>query len=493
MIGFGGPVWGILIPGGFDVQKRTLDPVSEYGKLTIRLYNTLSREKQIFEPMDPKLVTMYACGPTVYNYAHIGNARPAIVFDLLYRLLDLHYEKVVYARNITDVDDKINAAAAELNVPIAEISSRYADAYHADMAELGVGLPTIEPRATDHISEMIDMIQRLIDAGHAYAAEGHVLFDIESFDSYGALSGRDMREMVAGSRVEIAPFKRHPGDFVLWKPSVEPQPGWDSPWGWGRPGWHLECSAMAEKHLGETIDIHGGGQDLMFPHHENEVAQSVCSHGGQTFARYWMHNGFVTVEKRKMSKSLGNTLVVHDLLKSHPGEVLRYLLLGAHYRQPLDWSDKELERARRTLDRLYGVLRNADASFGPFVPDERPGEAFLDALRDDLNTPVALAEFNRLARALAKADNAGDAQALAGELLADARLIGLLQLDPDNWFGADSSDPDSAAIDALIEQRNAARAARDFASADAIRDKLTAMGVILEDADGVTRWRKQES
>jgi cysteinyl-tRNA synthetase len=461
--------------------------------LTIRLYNTLTREKQIFEPIDPERVTMYVCGPTVYNYAHIGNARPAILFDLLYRLLALHYKEVVYARNITDVDDKINAAAAQQGVPIEEISSRYADAYHEDMAALGAGTPNIEPRATEHIEKMISMIRRLIDAGHAYEAEGHVLFAIESFDNYGALSRRDMREMVAGSRVEVAPFKKHPGDFVLWKPSVDDQPGWDSPWGWGRPGWHLECSTMAEAHLGKTIDIHGGGQDLVFPHHENEIAQSVCSHGGSPFARYWVHNGFVTVEKRKMSKSQGNTLVVHDLLKTHPGEVLRYLLLSAHYRQPLDWSDKELDRARRTLDRLYGVLRSASEKFGPFSADERPGESFLDTLRDDLNTPIALAEFNRVARELAKAENAQDAQKYAGELLADAKLIGLLQTAPDSWFGADATDPDSEAIDALIEQRNQARTDRDFATADAIRDRLTAMGVVLEDSGASTRWRRSDS
>ena len=460
--------------------------------MSIRLYNTLSREKQEFEPLDPGRVTMYVCGPTVYNYAHVGNARPAIIFDLLQRLLKQYFAEVIYARNITDVDDKINEAAAELGVPISEVSSKYADAYHADMAALGVKQPDIEPRATDHIAQMINMIQRLVDAGHAYEAEGHVLFDVESFDKYGALSGRDIREMLAGSRVEVATFKRNPGDFVLWKPSVEPLPGWDSPWGWGRPGWHLECSVMAETHLGDTIDIHGGGQDLVFPHHENERAQSMCSHGGEAFARYWMHNGFVTVEKRKMSKSLGNTLVVHELLKNHPGEVLRYLLLSAHYRQPLDWSGQELERARRTLDRLYSVLRTASDSFGPFQANERPGEAFLEALSDDLNTPEALAEFNRIARQLARAETRETAQAAAGELLAAADLIGLLQSTPATWFGADAGNPESAAIEGLIEKRNQARADRDFAAADALRDELTAMGIVLEDADGVTRWRREE-
>jgi cysteinyl-tRNA synthetase len=461
--------------------------------LTIQIYNTLSREKQEFKPLDPERVTMYVCGPTVYNYAHIGNARPAVIFDLLYRVLKLHYPEVVYARNITDVDDKINETAAKLGVSISEVSSKYADAYHADMAAVGVQLPTFEPRATDHIAQMIDMIERLIAAGHAYAAEGHVLFDIESFDDYGCLSRRDTREMLAGSRVEVAPFKRNPGDFVLWKPSSDPQPGWDSPWGWGRPGWHLECSVMAETHLGETIDIHGGGQDLVFPHHENEIAQSRCSHGGNPFARYWMHNGFVTVDKRKMSKSLGNTQVVHELLKEQHGEVLRYLLLSAHYRQPLDWSGQELDRARRTLDRLYCVLRDAADRFGPFEADPRPGKGMLEALADDLNTPVALAEFNRVSKELARAETREEARKAAGELLADAALIGLLQSTADEWFCADSEDSEVAEIDALIEKRNQARADRDFATADTIRDQLTAMGIVLEDAGTATRWRRKDS
>ena len=464
-----------------------------YVALSIQLYNTLNRSKQVFEPQDPARVTLYVCGPTVYNYAHIGNARPAVIFDLLRRLLCLYYPHVVYARNITDVDDKINAAAAERGVPIEEISSHYTRVYLEDMAALGVHPPTLAPRATEHIGPMQAMIQRLIDSGHAYVAEGHVLFNIESFQDYGALSRRDMREMVAGARVEVAPYKKHPGDFVLWKPSLDPQPGWESPWGWGRPGWHLECSAMAETHLGECIDIHGGGQDLIFPHHENEIAQSVCSHGGKPLARFWLHNGFVTMDQRKMSKSEGNTFLVHDLLRSYPGEVLRYLLLSAHYRQPLDWSNLELERARRTLDRLYGVLRIAAESFGPFSAASRPGEAFLATLRDDLNTPLALAEFNRLAKDLAKASEAGAARAIAGELLANAGLIGLLQSTPEDWFGAGSSDQEAAAIEQLIEQRNAARVARDFATADRIRDELTALGILLEDADGTTRWRRMDS
>jgi len=454
------------------------------------LYNTLQREKQVFVPQDPERVTLYVCGPTVYSYAHIGNARPAVIFDLLYRILSTRYPGVVYARNITDVDDKINAAAAEQNVPIDVISGHYTEIYHQDMAALGVGTPTVEPRATAHIPQMIRMVQRLIDGGHAYVADGHVLFSVESFPGYGSLSGREVAEMIAGARVEVADFKRHPGDFVLWKPSVDPQPGWDSPWGWGRPGWHLECSVMSEFHLGETIDIHGGGQDLVFPHHENEIAQSVCAHGGKTFARYWMHNGFVTVNKSKMSKSLGNTLVVHDLLEHSAGEVLRYLLLSAHYRQPLDWSDDALTRAQRTVDRVYGVIRDADEKFGPFEAADSVSEKFMSALLDDLNTPDALAELNSEAKRLANAADAETARASAGKLLAAGALIGLFQEDPVAWLAGNTEGLDDALIDRLIEERNAARKARDFARADEIRDQLQAMDITLEDGAGGTRWRR---
>lgn len=457
------------------------------------LYNTLKREKQVFVPQDPERVTLYVCGPTVYSYAHIGNARPAVIFDLLYRLLSTRYTNVIYARNITDVDDKINAAAAEQKVAIDVISKRYTDIYHKDMAALGVGPPTIEPRATDHIPQMIDMIQRLIESGHAYESEGHVLFAVESFAGYGALSGRDVSDMMAGARIEVADFKRHPGDFVLWKPSVEPQPGWDSPWGWGRPGWHLECSVMSEFHLGETIDIHGGGQDLVFPHHENEIAQSVCAHGGNTFARFWMHNGFVTVNRSKMSKSLGNTLVVHELLEQTKGEVLRYLLLSAHYRQPLDWSEDTLARVQRTVDRVYGVLRDANAQFGPFKAAEEPSEKFMSALLDDLNTPDALAELNSEARRLANAKDAESARISAAYFLAAASLIGLFQEDPVSWLAGDTEGLDDALIDQLIEERNASRKAKNFARADEIRDQLQAMGISLEDVADGTRWRRSDS
>ena len=454
--------------------------------MAIQIYNTLTRQKEDFVPLDPERVTMYACGPTVYNYAHIGNARPAVIFDLLYRVLSRRFPKVVYARNITDVDDKINKAAAEQGVPIDTITKKFADIYHDDMAALGVGQPTIEPRATDHIDAIIAMIERLIDKGFAYEAEGHVLFSIEQADDYGELSRRDMREMVAGARVEVAPYKRHPGDFVLWKPSDESQPGWDSPWGHGRPGWHIECSAMSAAHLGEVIDIHGGGQDLIFPHHENEIAQSRCAHGTDRFARYWMHNGFVTVEKRKMSKSLGNTLIVHELLKEWPGEVMRYLLLSAHYRQPLDWSEGALEQARNTLDRLYGLLRDHP----PADAEAEPQAEVVAALEDDLNTPTALAELNTLARRLSSADES-EQPGLAAKLKATAGLLGLLQADPEDWFKQrpGSDEVDEAKIEDLIAQRNAARKDRDFATADRIRDELAERGIELEDGPGGTRWK----
>ena len=456
--------------------------------MSIHLYNTLSRRKQAFEPLDPDRVTMYACGPTVYNYAHIGNARPAVIFDLLYRVLSRRFHNVVYARNITDVDDKINQSAADQGVPIEVISSRYAEAYHQDMAALGVGRPTVEPRATDHIGEIIAMIERLIDNDSAYEAEGHVLFNVERFPDYGQLSRRDKREMIAGARVEVAPYKRSPGDFVLWKPSSEAQPGWDSPWGRGRPGWHIECSAMSAAHLGEVIDIHAGGQDLVFPHHENEIAQSRCAHGTETFARYWLHNGFVTVEKRKMSKSLGNTLIVHELLKLWPGEALRYVLLSAHYRQPLDWSEKVLEQACSTLDRLYGLLRDHDIGALTDAAAE-PDEAVIAALEDDLNTPTALAALNGLAREMSGAD-AADQPRLAATLIASAEALGLLQQHPADWFVQRQGETDlnEADILAAIDQRNQARQARDFARADRIRDELAKRGILIKDGPEGSSW-----
>jgi len=453
--------------------------------MTIRIYNTLTRRKEAFTPLDPERVTLYACGPTVYNYAHIGNARPAVIFDLLRQILARRYPQVVYARNITDVDDKINQSAADQGVPIEAISQRYTRAYHEDMDALGVQRPTVEPRATDHIDAIIRMIEQLISTGHAYLAEDHILFNVDSYADYGKLSRRDRREMIAGARVEVAPFKKHPADFVLWKPSTPDQPGWDSPWGRGRPGWHIECSAMSAAHLGEIIDIHGGGQDLVFPHHENEIAQSRCAHGTETFARYWMHNGFVTVEKRKMSKSLGNTLIVHDLLDQWPGEALRYVLLSAHYRQPLDWSEKVLEQAVTTLDRLYGLLQDHPASAG-----QEPDPAVIEALEDDLNTPTALAALNGLARRLAQTDSSSEASLLAGQLHASGAAMGLLQQAPADWFAQRKghTDLDESEISTLIARRNEARQSRDFAEADRIRDLLAERGVELKDGADGTSW-----
>jgi cysteinyl-tRNA synthetase len=432
---------------------------------------------------------MYLCGPTVYNYAHIGNARPAVVFDLLARVLRRHY-KLKFARNITDVDDKINAAAIESGKPIDEITAHYIEAYNNDMAALGVLPPDVEPRATQHIDDMIAMIARLIEDGFAYQAEGHVLFDVASYDRYGELSKRDLREMIAGARVEVAPYKKAAHDFVLWKPSTPELPGWDSPWGRGRPGWHIECSAMAEKHLGDTIDIHGGGQDLVFPHHENECAQSACAHGGAPFARYWLHNGFLSVDETKMSKSLGNVQLVHNLVKSVPGEAIRLALLSAHYRQPLDWSGETVASARRMLDRLYGAIRgievSAEARSAAVVP-----QALLDALEDDLNTPKALAELFVLARALNKANDPQEIQALAAQLLAAGELMGLLTNDPESWFAGDADGSLSAGeIETLINQRNAAKAERDFELADSIRDQLNEAGITIQDGRDGTTWRR---
>jgi cysteinyl-tRNA synthetase len=457
--------------------------------MTIYLHDTLRAKKIAFEPLQPGRVTMYLCGPTVYNYAHIGNARPAVVFDLLARLLRRSYE-LTFARNITDVDDKINAAAIETGKSIDEITERFIKAYNDDMAALGVIPPDLEPRATRHIDEMIGMIKELVDKGFAYEAEGHVVFDVESNENYGQLSKRNLREMIAGSRVEVAPYKRTAHDFVLWKPSTPELPGWDSPWGRGRPGWHIECSAMAGKHLGRTIDIHAGGQDLIFPHHENELAQSTCAHDGEPFARYWLHNGFLSIDREKMSKSLGNVLLVHDLIRTIPGEVIRLALLSAHYRQPLDWSAETIESAKRMLDRLYGAVRGIDVS-----ADERsavePPASVIAALEDDLNTPKAMAEIFNLARALNKCKDEAERQHLATEVLAVGDLVGLLQNDPENWFAGSGDGVLSADdIESLIGKRNEARAAKDFAAADAIRDELAARGVSIEDGPDGTRWRR---
>jgi len=481
--------------------------------MSLRLYNSLTRRIEPFEPLDPACPTMYVCGPTVYNYVHIGNARGPVVFGVLAALLRRRYGGLRYARNITDVDDKINAAAAEAGVPISVITGRYAEAYREDMAALGVTgdfAPDIEPTATGHIAQMIAMIERLIASGHAYAAEGHVLFSVASFPDYGKLSRRDPEEMLAGARVEVAPYKRDPGDFVLWKPSTDDLPGWDSPWGRGRPGWHIECSAMAATHLGETIDIHAGGVDLQFPHHENEVAQSECAHGGRPFARFWLHNGMLTISGAKMSKSLGNIEKVHDLVRRHPPEALRYALLTAHYRQPLDWSDELVEKSVKTLDRLYGTLRDADAlrvlsilrgQGDPEPQSPRIPETIERALEEDLNTPKALAELAEIASKVRQLRNQlvhgqqppqegiRRLTVLTARLRGAGSALGLLQQDPGAWF-ARGADADEARIQALIDERTAAKKARDFARADAIRDQLAAEGILLEDTPQGVRWKR---
>ena len=456
---------------------------------TLHLYNTLSRRVEPFAPLDPASPTMYVCGPTVYNYVHIGNARGPVVFGVLAALLRRRYGGLRYARNITDVDDKINAAAKELGTPISAITDKYAAAYREDMAMLGVDgdfAPDIEPAATAHMPQMVAMIERLVAEGHAYAAEGHVLFAVASFDGYGKLSRRDTDDMLAGARVEVAPYKRDPGDFVLWKPSTDDLPGWESPWGRGRPGWHIECSAMAEAHLGATIDIHAGGVDLQFPHHENEVAQSECAHGGAPFARWWLHNGMLNFGGAKMAKSVGNIQRVHDLVREHPPEALRYALLSAQYRQPLEWSDALIEQSVRTLDRLYGTLRDlGDVDAEAVIPASI--EATLD---DDLNTPAALAEIARIAGEARKATSVDERVALKSQLLGAGVVLGLLQQTPTEWFARGASNDDDARIQALIDERIAAKAARDFARADAIRQQLADDGILLEDTAAGVRWKR---
>mgnify|MGYP001567255244 CR=1 FL=1 len=455
----------------------------------LRLFNTLDGKKVPFKPVDPAHVRLYACGPTVYNYAHIGNARMAVVFDLLTRVLKRLYPKVTYVSNITDVDDKIMAAAAETGEAIDVITRKYERIYNEDMVALGVQKPDVQPRATEHIAEMIALIAALIEREHAYEAEGHVLFNVPSFPAYGQLSGRSRDEQIAGSRVEVAPFKRDPADFVLWKPSAAEQPGWDSPWGRGRPGWHIECSAMAEKHLGLPFDIHGGGADLKFPHHENEIAQSCCAHGHENdpraFAKFWVHNGFVTVEGEKMSKSIGNIRLVHNLVEHYDGEVLRLALLSAYYRQPLDWSEDAITQAKSMLDRIYGILHalsHVKADTGAAVPD-----AVMAALCDDLNTPKALAEINLLAKQAADQRT----PALKGQLLAAGALFGILQRDADAWLGYNvASDQDAAKIETLIAERAAAKKEKNFARADEIRAQLSGMGIAIEDTPQGVKWKR---
>ncbi len=454
--------------------------------MSLYLYNSLTRRLEAFVPLDPACPTMYVCGPTVYNHVHIGNARPYVVFGVLADLLRRRHGALRYARNITDVDDKINAAARTLDAPITAITDRYAAAFREDMATLGVAPPDIEPAATAHIAQIIAMIERLIASGHAYVAEHHVLFSVASFPAYGKLSRRDPEDMLAGARVEVAPYKRDPGDFVLWKPSTDDLPGWDSPWGRGRPGWHIECSAMAAAHLGDTIDIHAGGVDLQFPHHENEIAQSECAHGGRIFARYWLHNGMLNFGGAKMSKSIGNIAKVHDLVRVHPPEALRYALLSAHYRQPLEWSDALIEQAVRTLDRLYGTLRDlADVDATPVIPP-----AVDAALDDDLNTPQVLAEIARVAAEARKAETMAERQQLKSDLLGAGMALGLLQQQPMAWFERGASADDDVRIQGLIDERALAKKNRDFVRSDSIRDQLAREGILLEDTPQGVRWKR---
>lgn len=453
------------------------------------LHNSLTRRKERFEPVDPNHVRMYVCGPTVYDLAHVGNARPVVVYDVVARLLRTLYPAVTYVRNITDVDDKINARAHESGEPIAAITARTTADFHADMAALGALPPDEEPRATAHIAEMIMIIERLIASGHAYAATGHVLFAVSSDAGYGKLSGRSQDELLAGARIDVAPYKRDAGDFVLWKPSTGDLPGWDSPWGYGRPGWHIECSAMSWKYLGETFDIHGGGSDLIFPHHENEMAQSLCAFPGSRFARTWMHNGMLQVNGEKMSKSLGNFFTVRDVLAKAKGEAIRLLLLRTHYRSLLDFSDQGLSEAKRELDRFYRALEPA-----PDAPAGELPDAVLTALCDDINTPLAISAMHALADEAIK----GDRQAAAG-LRAAGQVLGILDRHPDEHFGrsamtaSGSSTADFVGgdnIQTAIEERLAARAAKDFARADAIRAELAAKGIVLEDGPKGTTWRR---
>ena len=476
--------------------------------MPIHLYNTLTRAKEPFEPIDPHNVRMYVCGPTVYDYAHIGNARPVVVFDTLFRLLRHVYGEahVTYVRNVTDVDDKIIERAAKTGEDIRSLTERTFAAYQADMAALNALPPTHQPRATQHIGDMIRMIETLIARGHAYVAEGHVLFHVPSMADYGQLSRRSLDDMIAGARVDVAPYKKHPADFTLWKPSTPDQPGWDSPWGRGRPGWHIECSAMSEALLGQTFDIHGGGIDLIFPHHENEIAQSRCAHGGAPLARVWMHNGFVQIGGEKMAKSAGNFFTVHELLdEGLPGEAIRLALLSGHYRQPVDITRETIREAKTQLDRFYRALRRVEDVSAE--ADAEPPLDVLAALEDDLNTPMALSHLHEIATALNKAESPSEQAHWKGALFASGALLGLLQHDADAWLkgrrdlstqvaGTSATgqvgkvEVSVSEIERLIAARTIARKARNFAEADRIRDELAAAGIILEDGPGGTTWRR---
>ncbi|ACB95539.1 cysteine--tRNA ligase [Beijerinckia indica] len=454
--------------------------------MALQLYNTLTRQKDIFEPIDPANVRLYACGPTVYDFLHIGNGRMLIVFDLLFRVLrDLYgADHVRYVRNITDVDDKINARAAERGIDIRVLTDEMTAIFHEDAKALNCLPPTVEPRATEHMAEMIAIIEKLVANGHAYIAEGHVLFDVPSMPDYGKLSKRPLDDMIAGARVEVAPYKRSPTDFVLWKPAKPEEPGWESPWGRGRPGWHLECSAMSWKHLGEVFDIHGGGIDLVFPHHENEVAQTCSAFGHDVMANVWMHNGHLQVEGQKMSKSLGNFLTIRDVLKDWPGETVRFTMLKTHYRQPIDWTLSSLRESQRELDRWYPVAR----AFDQINPDNIPGipSSFRDALQDDLNTPEAITILRRLYKdALETTDYAGVHLLLCG------KLLGLFDQSLEKWknWKPASFTVENVTFEDLIKEREEARAAKNWPKSDHLRDVLASYGIVLKDnKDGTTSW-----
>ena len=453
----------------------------------LRLTNSAGSQKSVFKPVDPEHIKMYVCGPTVYNLVHIGNARPVVVFDTLYRVLQALYPKVTYARNITDIDDKIIVAARERNIDITVLTQEFTEKFRMDMAALNNLPPSTEPQATEHVDAMLDLASRLIEKGHAYESDGHVLFDVTSMDDYGLLSGRQLDDMLAGARVEVASYKRHPGDFVLWKPSSDDEPGWDSDYGRGRPGWHIECSAMIHQHLGDNIDIHGGGRDLIFPHHENERAQSCCGYGGG-FVGTWMHNAYVDMDGEKMSKSLGNVKTVRELLEQYPGETLRFALLSAHYRSPLNFSRELLDSAQSTLDSFYLALRNAGdvASAEPSSTDS----PVFTALLDDLNTPAAIAELHQLAKALNKASESEKPAAKAA-LIAGGAVLGILSESPEAWLAKDEEGGlTSGAIDQLLVERAEAKSNRNFARADAIRDELKAAGIIIEDSASGATWRR---
>ena len=459
----------------------------------LRLYNSLTNRKEDFSPIDNDHVKVYTCGPTVYNFAHIGNARPPLVSDILVRLLKQLYKEVTYVSNITDIDDKIIAASIEQKVPIAELTKKYENVYNQNLKDLGVAKPDHQPRATDHIQEMIVQIKELVDNGHAYISEGHVLFSVKTFPKYGQLSGRDKDQQLHGSRVEVASYKNDPADFILWKPSTSEQPGWVSPWGFGRPGWHLECSAMSQKTLGVPFDIHSGGQDLIFPHHENELAQSCGAHGKiediNHYAKYWLHNGMIKFDGDKMSKSLGNIVYINDLLKKYNGEVLRLVLLSTHYRQPLNWSKKSILQSQKMLDKMYRTLYQIDGEVSKEAVS--PPKEIIKALCDDLNTPQAIGKlnilFNDFQHAKGKQKNE-----LLSQIMSGASLLGLLNQKPENWLGYQNEmdSKDLKEVEKLIMERDKYRSEKNYKMSDQIRDELTALGIEIEDSPQGTKWRK---